>query len=181
MDCPPSFHESGRVGCQISQEGESYRKAQSHTSRHSRKSPHPGHGDYTQSDRGGSFVTFAHDPGVDVSQIEAKLRKHLKEVRVKQMLEPFQDGRAFLVQGEPWVEDLHRFPTSRLKVEFRPTAPEEEAAELSQERLFSLFRKCGRLINVVSRPPEVKISPKYAYMDFRVTRHAVMRRTVWMV
>jgi len=39
---------------------------------------------------------------------------------------------AFLVRGRPWVEDLHRFPSKRLRVEF-------EGPDLTQETLYSVL------------------------------------------
>lgn len=73
---------------------------------------------------GGAFVKFSHGADVNVKDVERQLRKYLKENPIKPWFSPFRRVRTFLVQGRPWVEDLHRFPSSRLKVEFLPTTPE---------------------------------------------------------
>lgn len=125
---------------------------------------------------GGSFVKFSHDPGVNVKKIEASLKTFLEENPVKQVFQLKRRVKASLVEGTPWIEDLFRFPSSRIKVEFLPTAAGGEAAVLSQEELFSLFRPFGRLMNVSSQPPDVKVLPSYAYLNFRAVRHAVMAK-----
>lgn len=125
---------------------------------------------------GGSFVKFAYDPSINVKNIEASLKRFLEESHVKQVFRLKRRVKASLVEGTPWIEDLFRFPSSRIRVEFLPTAAGGEASELSQEELFSLFRPFGRLANVTSQPPESKIFPRYAYLNFRAVRHAVMAK-----
>lgn len=125
---------------------------------------------------GGSFVKFAHDPSLSVKNIEASIKKSLDEKPVKQLFRLKRRVKASLVQGTPWIEDLFRFPSSRIKVEFLSTVLGGEAAELSQEELFSLFRPYGRLVNVNSQPTDSKILPRYAYLNFRAVRHAVMAK-----
>jgi hypothetical protein len=73
-----------------------------------------------------------------------------------------------LVQGRPWLEDLYRLPKSRLKIEFVPAKDSEPPAELSQESLYSLFRRYGKISDITSQPPDSKILPKFAYVDFVV-------------
>jgi hypothetical protein len=80
------------------------------------------------------------------------------------------------VVGRPWLEDLYRFPSRRLKVEFAPTTPGGEAAELSQETLYSLFRKYGKIAEISSQPSDSKILPKFAYLDFARMRNGIMAR-----
>jgi hypothetical protein len=81
-----------------------------------------------------------------------------------------------LVVGKPWLEDLHRFPSSLVKVEFVPPSPGLEAAELSQETLYSLFRKYGKIAEISSQASDSKILPRFAYVDFARTRHSIMAR-----
>ncbi len=78
--------------------------------------------------------------------------------------------------GKPWLEDLYRFPSCRIKVEFVPTTPGGTAAELSQETLYSLFRRYGKLAEISSQPSDSKVLPKFAYLDFARMRHAIMAR-----
>ncbi|MCJ1461448.1 mitochondrial escape protein 2 [Pseudocyphellaria aurata] len=113
---------------------------------------------------------------MNVQNIEVSLKRSLEEKPVKQVFRLKRRVKASLVQGTPWVEDLFRFPSSRIKVEFLSTVQGGEAAELSQEELFSLFRPYGRLVNVTSQPTDSKILPRYAYINFRAVRHAVMAK-----
>lgn len=125
---------------------------------------------------GGSFVKFSHDPDLDAKEIEGTLRSFLKNNPVKPLFNPWRRVRAHLVLGRPWIEDLYRFPSRRVKVEFVPTAPGGEAAELSQEMLFSHFRRYGKISDIVSQPADSKILPKFAYLNFRLLRHAIMAK-----
>jgi len=125
---------------------------------------------------GGAFVKFSHADGITPKEIEGLIRGYLKEHRIKPWFNPFRRIRTNLVLGKPWLEDLYRFPSSRLKVEFVPTSPGGEAAELSQETLYSLFRRYGKIADIMSQPSDSKILPKYAYMDFARMRHSIMAR-----
>lgn len=78
--------------------------------------------------------------------------------------------------GKPWLEDLARFPSGRIKVEFVSVTPGAEAVELSQETLYSLFRRYGKLAQISSQPSDSKVLPKYAYIDFARMRNAVVAR-----
>jgi hypothetical protein len=61
-------------------------------------------------------------------------------------------------------------------VEFVPTSPGGEAAELSQEALYSLFRRYGKISEITSQPSDSKILPKFAYLDYSAMRNSVMAR-----
>ncbi|KAJ5050626.1 uncharacterized protein L3040_002502 [Drepanopeziza brunnea f. sp. 'multigermtubi'] len=125
---------------------------------------------------GGAFVKFSYPDGITAKEVEGLVRQYLREKPVKPWFNPFRRIRANLVVGKPWLEDLYRFPSSRMKVEFVPTSPGGEAAELSQETLYSLFRKYGKLAEISPQPSDSKILPKYAYLDFARLRHAIMAR-----
>ena len=125
---------------------------------------------------GGAFVKFQHPDGITAKDIEGLVSRYLKENPIKPWFNPFRRIRTNLVVGKPWLEDLYRFPSTRIKVEFVPTSPGGEAAELSQESLYSLFRKYGKLAEISSQPSESKILPKYAYLDFASVRHSIMAR-----
>lgn len=102
--------------------------------------------------------------------------RYLKENPIKPWFSPFRRIRSNLVVGKPWLEDLYRFPSCRIKVEFVPISPGGPAAELSQETLYSLFRKYGKLAEISSQPSDSKVLPKFAYLDFARMRHAIMAR-----
>jgi hypothetical protein len=125
---------------------------------------------------GGAFVKFTYDSGSKLSDIEAAVQKHLQDHQVKPWWAPITNVRAGLVKGKPWVEDLYRLPSQRLRVEFLPISPGGEVAELSQEQLYAFFRPYGKLADIVSQPSDSKVLPKFANIDFTTVRKAVMAK-----
>lgn len=126
---------------------------------------------------GGAFVKFSHDPTkLKTSELEKTLREFLKKNPIKPWFNPIRRVRAFLVQGKPWVEDLNRFPSSRLKVLFVPATPGQTAAEIPQEPLYSLFRRYGKIIDITTQLADSKEVPRYAYLNFLKVRHAIMAK-----
>lgn len=125
---------------------------------------------------GGAFVKFSYDGTVSKGELETTLRKYLKDQPIKPWFNPIRRVRAFLVQGQPWIEDLYRAPSSRLKVEFLGPSPDASAVELTQEALFSLFRRYGKIADIVAQPSDSKIMPKYATVDYTRIRNAVMAK-----
>ncbi|OCT52384.1 Mitochondrial escape protein 2 [Cladophialophora carrionii] len=125
---------------------------------------------------GGAFVKFSHDEGINSTELESTLKQYLQEKPIRPWFNPLRRVRAFLVQGKPWIEDLYRLPTARLKVEFLPTAPENTAAELTQETLYSLFRRYGKLSEIASQPSDSKVTPKYGTIDYTRVRFATMAK-----
>ncbi|KAI6088964.1 RNA12 protein-domain-containing protein [Hypoxylon rubiginosum] len=125
---------------------------------------------------GGAFVKFTYPSDVPAKEIETAITKYLGEKPVRPFFSPFRSVQAGLVQGVPWLEDLHRFPKGRLRVEFVPKNPGEEAVELSQETLYSLFRRYGKIAEISSQPWDSKVLPKFAYVDFGFVRDAIMAR-----
>lgn len=65
---------------------------------------------------GGAFVKFSHPDGISPSDVETLLRNYLRENPIRPWWSPFRRLRTTLVRGRPWLEDLYRFPSSRLKV-----------------------------------------------------------------
>jgi hypothetical protein len=102
--------------------------------------------------------------------------KSLDRAPIKPWFSPFRSIKAGLVLGRPWLEDLHRLPKSRLKVEFVPAQDSEAPTELSQESLFSLFRRHGKISDIVSQASDSKVLPRFAYVDFVLVRDAIMAR-----
>lgn len=125
---------------------------------------------------GGAFVKFQHPDGVTAEEIESLLRDYLRQKSIRPWFNPFRRIRTGLVKGKPWLEDLYRFPSTRVKVEFVPTSPGAEVADLSQETLYSLFRRYGKLAELTSQPSDSKVLPKFAYVDFAGIRQAIMAR-----
>ncbi|KAI0402136.1 escape protein-like protein 2 [Xylaria palmicola] len=125
---------------------------------------------------GGAFVKFTHPAEMTAKDIEGRVSQLLAEKPIKPFFSPFRGVKVGLVKGVPWLEDLQRFPKTRLRVEFVPKNPGEEAVELSQETLYSLFRRYGSISEIASQPWDSKVLPKYAYVDFGFVRDAVMAR-----
>ncbi|KAH8906821.1 hypothetical protein BR93DRAFT_945112 [Coniochaeta sp. PMI_546] len=125
---------------------------------------------------GGAYVKFRHPNEITVDEIEGTLSRLLKERPVKPWFNPFRGVRAGLVRGVPWLEDLYRFPKTRVKVEFVSPTAGADGVELSQETLYSLFRRYGKIAEITSQPPDSKILPKFAYVDFVLLRDSIMAR-----
>ena len=125
---------------------------------------------------GGAFIKFSHAPEEEVKTIEMRLEDFLEDKPIKPWFNPFQRVRTSLVLGRPWLEDLRRWPNTRVKVEFVPTLAGESAEELSQEMLYSLFRRYGKLVDIKPQPTDSKELPKFAYITFSKVRHAIMAK-----
>ncbi|KAF1353340.1 RNA12 protein-domain-containing protein [Delphinella strobiligena] len=121
---------------------------------------------------GGAFVKFTDDSGTPITTIGETVEKYLVQNQTKPIWSPLQGVQANLVRGKPWVEDLYRLPSQRLRVEFLPTSPGGEVAELSQEQLYSFFRPYGKLADIITQPSDSKVLPKYAQLDFASIRKA---------
>lgn len=125
---------------------------------------------------GGVFVRMKHDGTSSLEELEQSVSAHLKEHPIKPWFNPLQQVTASLVRGKPWVEDLYRIPSSRLRVEFLPAASDAAATEMTQEDLFSFFRRYGKIWDIVPQPTDSKTLPKYAYVDFSRMRSAIVAR-----
>ena len=101
----------------------------------------------------------------------------LEKHPIKPWFNPFRGVTAGLVKGVPWLEDLYRFPKSRMRVEFvAPSDGDGSAVELSQETLYSFFRRYGKIAEITQQPSDSKVLPKYAYVDYVSVRDAIMAR-----
>ncbi|PWW80449.1 hypothetical protein C7212DRAFT_276356 [Tuber magnatum] len=117
---------------------------------------------------GGAFVKFR---SRNVEETEALIATFLKERKLKPWFSPFKRVRAFIVKGNPWLEDLYRFPSTRLKVEF--TGGE---GSLSQEAIYALFRRYGRIVDILPQPPGSKELPKFTIVQYLRMRSATAAR-----
>lgn len=102
--------------------------------------------------------------------------ERLKQKPLKPWFNPFRGIKARVVRGTPWLEDLYRYPTNLVKVEFTPPEPGTEAEELSEEILYSLFRKYGKIADIIPQAQDNKTSPRFAYLGFPLMRDAIMAR-----
>lgn len=106
----------------------------------------------------------------------ATLLKKLQEQPLKPWFSPFRGITARLVRGTPWLEDLYRFPSTLVKVEFVPPEPGATAEELSEESLYSMFRRYGKIADILPQPFDSKVVPKYAHIEFPRLSDAIMAR-----
>ncbi|KAK3683465.1 RNA12 protein-domain-containing protein [Podospora appendiculata] len=125
---------------------------------------------------GGAFVKFTHPNEITAAEIETKLADLLQKEPIKPWFNPFRGIKIGLVQGVPWLEDLYRLPKSRLRVEFVQATDAESPPELSQETLYSVFRRYGKISEITSQPSDSKVLPKFAYVDFVLVRDAIMAK-----
>ena len=125
---------------------------------------------------GGAFVKFTHGESTSSEDAAAAIKAYLKRKQIKPKWNPFQRIRADLVRGRPWLEDLYRGPSTRVRVDFLPAGPGGQPAEMSQEDLYALFRPFGKLVDITPQPADSKVLPKYALLDFFGTRRAAMAK-----
>ncbi|KFA79843.1 hypothetical protein S40288_08849 [Stachybotrys chartarum IBT 40288] len=125
---------------------------------------------------GGAYVKVRHEAQMDSGQVEETLAQKLRQRPVKPWFNPFKRIKARLVRGTPWLEDLYRYPSSLLKVEFVPPRPGSSPVELPEETLYGLFRRYGKIADIVPQPFDSKVTPRYANMTFPSTRDAIMAR-----
>jgi hypothetical protein len=125
---------------------------------------------------GGAYVKFSHDAAISADELESTVRQYMQEKPIRPWFNPLRQVRAFLVRGKPWIEDLYRLPSTRVKVEFLPTSPENQAAELTQETLYTLFRRYGKIAEITPQPFDSKVLPKYALIDYDRMRFASMAK-----
>ena len=117
---------------------------------------------------GGALLRVRWDKlsGLTPQSVAARIQEHLSKDQQLLYFNPFRRLRSFLVRGRPWIEDLHRFPASRLRIEF-------EGPELTQETLYEHFRRYGRIVNIFPS----SATQKYAIMQFAQIRSATAART----
>lgn len=81
---------------------------------------------------GGAFLRFAYDKNlISLDEVQKKVQTHLKDHIERPWFNPIKPMEAWIVKGRPWIEDLHRFPSKKLRIEF-------EGPDLSQETLYSV-------------------------------------------
>ncbi|KAF9917632.1 mitochondrial escape protein 2, partial [Lobosporangium transversale] len=116
---------------------------------------------------GGMFVHFSY-----VHPSSYTTREALKEIesRCEQYLMShghymwfnFQKVRAFLVKGTPFLEDMaSRYPNKRIRIEY--------SGDLGIEGLYELFRKYGKIVDIVQVAP-IKDMPRQAIVQYQIMR-----------
>ncbi|KAG8526163.1 uncharacterized protein KY384_000156 [Bacidia gigantensis] len=127
-------------------------------------------------EEGGTFVKFTYPQDQDRKEIEKQIKKHLKEHPIKPWFNPFKPARAFMVKGVPWLEDLHRLPSQMLKVEFVPAKAGQPSEDVSEETLYTIFRKYGKIKDIKPQAKDSKELPRYALIYYHWMRHAILAK-----
>jgi hypothetical protein len=122
---------------------------------------------------GGAFVIYNRTAGVKDTDIEAAIKENLEEHPIRPWFNPFQQVNVARVLGRPWIEDLYRIPSPRLRVEFLPDSADNSATDLTTETLYSLFRGYGKLKDIEKQSSDSKTMPRYAYVEFARPKYAV--------
>ncbi|KAA8909081.1 RNA12 protein-domain-containing protein [Sphaerosporella brunnea] len=126
---------------------------------------------------GGAFVRFR--AAADKERVNREIGEHLKAVRIRRWFSR-ERIRTFPVRGKPWFEDMNRFPSKRLRVEFMPGIHEEGAPvsdRPSQETLHSLFRRYGKIADIIPQPALKEAGlPKATVIKFRKIHCATAAR-----
>ncbi|AQZ13493.1 YME2 (YMR302C) [Zygosaccharomyces parabailii] len=108
---------------------------------------------------GGVFATFLVPPQYTKAQVNSMIQKNTANESTMPLLSFFTRAAAFPVKGSPWIEDLRRLPTTTVVVNFQGPA-------LTQEEMYSLFRRYGTIIDIYPSPGPGQPS-KVRYRSFR--------------
>ncbi|KAF8937304.1 RNA12 protein-domain-containing protein [Dissophora ornata] len=117
---------------------------------------------------GGMFVHFSYvhpssyTTREALKEIESRCEQHLIS-HDHYMWFNFQKVRAFLVKGSPFLEDMaSRYPNSRIRIEY--------TGDINVEGLYTLFRKYGKIIDIVTLPPVKDVPTKQAIVQYSFMR-----------
>ncbi|BGP44021.1 mitochondrial escape protein 2 [Rhodotorula kratochvilovae] len=87
-------------------------------------------------------------------RITAHVEKLTSESLSKNGFKPWfalgRPSRAFLVKGTPWMEDMNRFPSREIRLEY-------EGSEIPQEELYQIFRPYGKIHDIIPGPKSARI------------------------
>lgn len=92
----------------------------------------------------GAFVKFSVPEGMSCKELIGLICSNvLKNTEAKDLLLYYTSTqpRVYLVKGIPWIEDLRRFPSPKIKVKF-------EGEQLTEEELYVLFRRYGTIYDI---------------------------------
>ncbi|GAA5872893.1 hypothetical protein JCM1840_005881 [Sporobolomyces johnsonii] len=112
---------------------------------------------------GGAFVRFSFEPkktGEGTEEAEEEIAKTIEKEAIAALaarnFKPWfnllgRPPQAFLVKGRPWMEDMNRFPSRDLIVEY-------EGPEIPQEALYEIFRPYGKIHDIAPSPKSARIT-----------------------
>lgn len=111
---------------------------------------------------GGAFLSFKVKDNVEdltVEEAEKAIFEKTSKSAHRTWFTPLYPMRVFEVKGVPWIEDLRRFTTNKIKVVF-------EGDDLNQETLYTMLRRYGPIMDIEPPPPGMKDLPRYAIVTF---------------
>lgn len=120
---------------------------------------------------GGAFVKFSVPQELTTKELISQITTNLKKNEVEHNSNIFNYFKNFVfnqfpscykVKGTPWIEDLKRFPTSKLKVKF-------QGEPLTEEEMYVCFRRYGLIVDII--PPSS--STTYATIIYKNIRSAI--------
>ncbi|KAH8704253.1 putative RNA12 protein [Talaromyces proteolyticus] len=128
---------------------------------------------------GGLFVKYSLPAGKTRQDIATAVEAHLQKHPIRPWFNPLDRVGIGHVLGKPWIEDMYRLPSSRIKIEFlapNNNASDSTPTELTQEALYSIFRRYGKIKDIERQPSDSKVLPKYAMLDFARVKYAILAR-----
>ena len=115
---------------------------------------------------GGVFVKYT----ATAARPDKAISQHLRAAAATRWLGVWPVA-AYPVRGRPWLEDMDRFPSKKIKVEFY-----DGAGVLGQQVLHSLFKPYGRIANIDPQPSTCAERPRHAFVRYKSIAGAVAAR-----
>ncbi|ONH70023.1 Mitochondrial escape protein 2 [Cyberlindnera fabianii] len=96
---------------------------------------------------GGAFIKFRVPQNWTIADLNKQIQLNTLKESSKRLsiLNWISQASAFSVKGQPWIEDLRRYPSRTIKVKF-------EGPALTEEELYSLFRRYGSIVDIQPDP-----------------------------
>ncbi|KAG7799085.1 hypothetical protein KL929_001162 [Ogataea haglerorum] len=116
---------------------------------------------------GGAFVKLAVPPDMDVKVFNKQIMDNVSKKFNDSIWHYLTHVRCFPVKGTPWIEDLRRYPSPRIKIWY-------EGPQLTQENLYLLLRRYGEINDIIPPPPDSK--DPFTIVIYRSTRAAISAR-----
>lgn len=123
---------------------------------------------------GGVFVKYVVEDEQEVTVNDARQRliERFSQSNYRPWFKnPLRRIRIYPVRGTPWIEDLRRAQSNKIKVEFK-------GEDLGQEALYSILRRYGPIVDIQPPAPGDAV-PRFAVITFsRLTEAATARNCV---
>ncbi|KAH9946331.1 RNA12 protein-domain-containing protein [Epithele typhae] len=121
---------------------------------------------------GGVFVKFSYDASGacnSLNDILEKLREHVNSHGGVPSWIGMPSGGIWLVEGQPWREDMNRMSSGIVKVSF-------DGPDVPEEKLYELFRPYGRIRDITSPLPVPAGTLRSAMIHYRDLRASTSAR-----